>query len=243
MSLTSRISHPARRFLKERSREVARTKAFGAVRFGRLYRTEPASRNFGYDRGTPVDHRYIREFLAEHRGDVRGRVLEFGDDSYTRRFGAGRVDRADVMNLDPGPGTTHSGDLGREGVLPEGAFDCIVCTEVLMLVFDLRTAVANLHRALAPGGVLLLTVAGITPACTSDNIGEGTDYWRFTSASVKRLACGPFREEDVSVSSYGNVLAATAFLQGYAEEELSPSLLDVRDRNYEVSVGLRALRR
>ena len=48
---------------------------------------EPVSRSFGFDRGTPVDRRYIEQFLARHAAAIRGDVLEVGDDGYTRRFG------------------------------------------------------------------------------------------------------------------------------------------------------------
>jgi len=58
--------------------------------FARLRSVTPLSRGFGSDRGRPIDRHYIEGFLARHATDVRGRVLEFGDDAYTRRFGADR---------------------------------------------------------------------------------------------------------------------------------------------------------
>ena len=60
--------------------------------FGDLRRTKPVSSAFGYDRGKPVDRRYIEAFLATNSVDVRGRVLEIGDSAYTRQFGRDRVD-------------------------------------------------------------------------------------------------------------------------------------------------------
>ena len=36
------------------------------VDWGDLRRTDPVSRDWGYDRGTPIDRRYIEEFLAAH---------------------------------------------------------------------------------------------------------------------------------------------------------------------------------
>jgi hypothetical protein len=59
--------------------------------FVKLLGTAPVSRNFGYDRGLPVDRYYIEGFLDRHKSDVRGHVLEVGDDSYTRRYGGDRV--------------------------------------------------------------------------------------------------------------------------------------------------------
>jgi len=54
-------------------------------------RTTPFSREFGFDRGTPVDRRYIDGFLARNAADIHGHVLEIKDDPYTRRFGGERV--------------------------------------------------------------------------------------------------------------------------------------------------------
>src|SRR6185312_2075371 len=63
----------------------------GRVRFGDLRRTTPIASDFGYARGGPVDRYYIEGFLARHADDIRGRVLEVGDASYTHRFGGSRV--------------------------------------------------------------------------------------------------------------------------------------------------------
>ena len=52
-----------------------------------------------------MDRHYIERFLAQHAVDVQGRVLEVGDDAYTRRFGGERSggaedeEAADVCNL------------------------------------------------------------------------------------------------------------------------------------------------
>src|SRR5690242_6820169 len=61
------------------------------VRFGTLRRVTPVSRDYGYDRGLPVDRHYIETFLSSLQMDICGRVLEIGDNTYTRRFGGDRV--------------------------------------------------------------------------------------------------------------------------------------------------------
>jgi len=38
----------------------------GTVRLGGLNRIEPISRNYGFNRGTPVDPHYIEAFLQRH---------------------------------------------------------------------------------------------------------------------------------------------------------------------------------
>ena len=74
----------------------------GQMDLGDLRRLAPLSREFGYDRGQPVDRYYIEAFLAASSGLIRGRVLEIGDRSYTERFGGDRVTQSDVLNVNPG---------------------------------------------------------------------------------------------------------------------------------------------
>jgi SAM-dependent methyltransferase len=211
----------------------------GRVRFGDLRRVAPISAEFGFDRGLPIDRYYIEAFLDRHASEIAGRVLEVGDDSYTRRFGRDRVRRADVLHVRPGhPGATFAGDLTDAEVLPENAFDCIVLTQTLHLIYDLRLAVERLWRALAPGGVLLLTAPGIT----SLDRGEwgATWFWSLTAVSMRRLFGDVFGEDAILIEEYGNVLSATAFLQGLAVDELAREELDALDRAYPVIIALRA---
>jgi hypothetical protein len=211
----------------------------GRVRFGDLRRLAPISRDFGFDRGLPVDRYYIETFLGRHASEIAGRVLEIGDDAYTRRFGGVRVARADVLHVRAGhPGATFVGDLTDAAVLPENAFDCIVLTQTLHLIYDLRLAVERLRRALAPGGVVLVTAPGIT----SIDRGEwgGTWFWSLTAVSMRKLFGDVFGEDAVLVEEYGNVFSATAFLHGLAVEELRRDDLDPLDPAYPVILGLRA---
>ena len=64
-----------------------------AATLGRTAPLVPVSRSFGFDRGQPIDRHYIEDFLRRHgswpgysAGDIRGVVMEVGDDVYTRRF-------------------------------------------------------------------------------------------------------------------------------------------------------------
>lgn len=213
----------------------------GRVRWGDLRRLEPVSRVFGFDRGLPVDRHYIERFLAAHAGSIRGRVLEVGDDAYTRRFGAERVVRADVLHgVDGNSRATFVADLAAGEELPSQAFDCVILTQTLHLVFDLKAAVSTLYRILKPGGVLLLTVPGISQRSTD----EWRDRWcwSLTTCSARRLFEAEFGAEWIEVAAHGNVLAAVAFLEGVATEELQASELDLVDPQYEVLVTVKATR-
>lgn len=227
------------RFVPSQRREAV--PPVGRVRLGDLNRLTPISRGFGFDRGSPVDRHYIESFLKDHASDIGGRVLEIGDDSYTRQYGGSRVTRTDILHVHPGnERATIVGDLSAAGVLPEGVFDCIVLTQTLHLIYDFHAAVDRLYRALAPSGVLLLTVPGITQI----DRGEwgNTWFWSFTPTAIERLFGESFGSAHVDVSTYGNVLAATAFLQGLATEELDLKDLDKRDDVYPVIVALRAVK-
>ena len=201
-----------------------------------LRRTRPLSDVWGFDRGTPVDRHYIEGFLAEHRGDIRGRVLEVQDSAYTERFGSG-VEGRDVLDIDPSnPRATIVADLADPGALPAGAFDCFILTQTLHLVYDLPAAARSCHRLLRPGGVLLATGPALS------RVRGGTDFWRFTPASLGRLLGEAFGPGQVAVRAYGNVLAATAFLSGMALEEVPARLLDRRDEHFPVIVAARAVK-
>jgi glycosyltransferase involved in cell wall biosynthesis len=224
---------------RARPRLRRRLRPLGGPRFGNLRRVVPVSREFGLDRGRPIDRHYIEHFLDRHRDEVAGRVLEIGDDSYTRRFGGARVTRSDVLNVQPGhPKTTIVADLAAGDHIPSETFDCIILTQTLQLIFDLPAAMRTLHRILKPGGVLLATMPGITQL--HGGRWKDTWYWSFTPASTTRLFVEAFGPEQVSVHSHGNVLAACAFLQGLACDELAANELDANDPLYPLLLTVRA---
>jgi hypothetical protein len=96
----------------------------GSVKWGSLRRTAPFSRDWGYDRGTPIDRVYIERFLADHADDVRGACLEVMNADYSVRFGGARVTRQDILDVNPANMlATIVADLGEENSLP--AVSCL----------------------------------------------------------------------------------------------------------------------
>jgi hypothetical protein len=204
---------------------------------------EPLCRDFGKSRGTPVDRAYIHEFLWERRADVRGRVMEVADSGYTDYLGEGDVTQVDVLHVQEGLSwVTIVGDLVTGEGIPKGAFDCFVVTQTLHLIYDLPAAVRTCHELLTPGGVVLATLPGISQVSQYDRQGWG-DFWRFTADSAQRLFADVFGPEQVEVVPYGNVLVASAFLYGYAAEDLEPEALAHRDDDYHFLIGVRARKR
>jgi SAM-dependent methyltransferase len=212
-----------------------------SVRFGNLRRLTPVSFDSGYDRGRPIDRYYIEKFLSAHAEDVRGCVLEFGDDRYIQMFGNGRLTKADVLHVTSGnPKATIVADLTRADEIPSESFDCIIMTQTLQMIYDMRAALGHVHRILKTGGVLLLTTHGTSRICRVEGRDDWGEYWRLTRQSARRLLGEVFPDENLTVTTYGNVLSAIAFLHGMAAEELTVAELDHCNPEFEVLLGVRA---
>ena len=219
-----------------------RRPGIGAVRFGDLDRLTPISRDWGFDRGTPIDRFYLERFMAARAADIRGRVLEVANNDYTVRYGGDRVARSDVLHPVAGnPRATIVADLARPDAGLEGRFDCIICTQTLQLIYEVRNAVAQLHHWLRPGGVVLASVPGISQISREDMEQTG-DYWRFTGASVRSMFRAEFGERAVEVEVLGNVFAAVAFLHGVAAEECDEASLLEADPQFQMLMTVRAVK-
>jgi SAM-dependent methyltransferase len=201
----------------------------------------PIDPNWGFERGTPIDRVYVEAFVGSHAEDIHGRVLEIAAPDYTTRFGHG-VEHADILMATEGnPRATIVGDLSDAPQIPSDAFDCAIVTQTLQFVYDVRAAMATLHRILTPGGVLLATVPGLTKISPPEDEEYG-EWWHFTARSAERLAEEAFGAGNVEVRSFGNVLSAAGFLYGLAASDLRPEELAAHDRLYEVIVGVRAVK-
>jgi SAM-dependent methyltransferase len=231
-----------RRWIRGQQWRLYRWPPVAWARFGGLRRVIPISRRFGFDRGLCIDRYYIERFLSAHASDIRGRALEIENDTYTRKFGGDRVTKNDVLHVVEGnPQATIVADLTCADHIPSDTFDCIILTQTLHFIYEMRTALQHLHRILKPGGVLLATFPGISQISRYDMDRWG-DYWRFTTLSAQRLFSEVFLAENVRVAAYGNVLAAVAFLHGLAAEELKKEELDYCDPDYEVLITVRAVK-
>jgi SAM-dependent methyltransferase len=214
-----------------------------AVAFGDLKRLSPIGKELGGERGIPIDRYYIRKFLQTYTSDIRGQVLEFEDNYYTQEFGGKRVVKSDIMNLEAKMGATVVGDITKAEFIPANTYDCVICTQTLFIIYDMRSALRHLHRILKPGGVLLVTFPGISPRVDTEKSQGWHDCWRLTNPCARRLFSEFFPENQVNAISYGNVYVATCFLYGLALDELTQDELDYHDPHYEVTVGVRAVKK
>jgi SAM-dependent methyltransferase len=171
------------------------------VRWGSFSRTEPISKTFGLDRGTPIDRIYIEDFLSKHAPLITGAVLEIGGRFYMKKFGVG-VSKADVLHATAdNPEATIVGSLEDKGVVLSVTYDCIILTQVLQFIRNPFLALTNCHDALKPGGSVLITVAGISQISRYDADRWG-DYWRFTPQGLEfLLKSSSFRELNLTAYS------------------------------------------
>ena len=214
----------------------------GRVRFGSLRRLRPIRAEWGLDRGKPIDRYFIERFLAQNAADIQGRVLEIGANNYTLAFGGARVTQSDVLHVaEDRPQVTIVGDLTAGEHIQPDTFDCIILTQTLQAIYDVRAAIATVHRTLKPGGVVLATVPGIGKISRYDMERWGY-YWGFTTASARRLFEEAFRPANVQVEAYGNVLTSISFLHGLAVEELRAGELEAVDPDFQMLITIRAVK-
>lgn len=241
------IPRPLRRWLNRSSKAVGKSLLiFDRVTdWSVLRRLRPYRPDFGGRRGRYIDRFYIEQFLSTYRELVRGRVAELESDEYTSALATDRVEHSDILDINENnEKRTITIDLAETAFVPESVFDCILCTQTLFLIRDYASAVRSLYKMLKPGGVLLVTVPGISPIVRGHLLaGSGEDWWRFTGRSAQRIFGDVFGDEHTVVHTYGNVLTATAFLHGLVQEELTKAELEFNDPDYEVIIGVKATKK
>ncbi len=205
---------------------------------GRRNRFKPFSRSFGNDRGRPIDRYFIDRFIASEAERVRGRVLEIGGNEYTRSSGGDRVTQSDVLMPVPQAGATVIADLQDAPDIPDDSFDCIILTQVLQYIYDHHAAVRTVKRILKPGGSVLATLPFM--AAISGDEDPWGEQWRYSSRSAKRLFADVFGPESVDVRTYGNLVLAVAYLNGFAVEDLDPEDFEYIDPLIELISTVRA---
>jgi SAM-dependent methyltransferase len=215
--------------------------AIGQVAVGDFQRLVPFSTEFGYDRGGPIDRYYIENFLLKEAACIRGRVLEIGDNTYTLQYGSTAVSQSDVLHIDAtNSQATFVGDLSDAPHIPDNTFDCLVLTQTLHLIYEVKCALQTCYRILKPGGTLLLTVPGITPIDRGE--WKNTWYWTFTDRALHRLFAETFSIGSVEILSFGNVRVATAYLYGLGLPEIDEVSLDYYDPQFQVINAVKAVK-
>ncbi|MCF6409172.1 class I SAM-dependent methyltransferase [Pseudalkalibacillus salsuginis] len=196
----------------------------------RNFSKRPVSRQFGFDRGQPIDRYFIERFLKEKKHFIKGKVLEIGENRYTEQFGD-QIERSDVFDIDRYPGVTITGNLETGENVPDSEYDCFILTQVIHIIYDFKQALRNALKTLKPGGVLLVTFPGLSQSCKTKEYG---DYWRFTRMAIERFFYEIETVGEMAIETYGNLGIAQAFLEGRAVHEIPRSLFAYNDPRYEV---------
>lgn len=213
------------------------------IDFGDLRRLSPIDAGFGLDRGKPIDRHYIEAFLARCGADVRGRVLEVAELTYTERYGGARdaARRAEPRRGAPA-GDVRRGSRGRRR--PAGRD-----VRLLHLHADaavrLSTRTRGRDDAAHPEARRRAAAHGARHQPDQSPYGRERwgEHWRFTPQSLKRLLGSAFDDADIDVRGHGNALASIGFLHGLACEDLTAAELDHEDDRYPLLVTARAVKK
>jgi len=212
----------------------------GKIDFGDFRRLKPMSDDFGFARGGSIARQYIEKFLTNHSADIKGAVLEVGDNKYTMAYGKNRVTKSDILDVNEGnPKATIVADLTNADHLPSNMYDCVILTNVISMIFDYDSAFRTIYRILKPSGVLLLT-SGVgfklhrNPNCEI--------HWNISDLCLRKILVEFFRGEKITTERYGNILTFMCFLFGIGRTELDDKEYDFNDDNYPVIFGVRAVK-
>jgi SAM-dependent methyltransferase len=141
----------------------------------------------------------LESFLSAHA--TGGLTLEVGaEDSACARWFPNRV----AINLRPNEHVQIMADAYR---LPfgDGAFDVVLCTEVLEHLHTPAAALAEMYRVLRPDGKLLLTTPFAYPIHYAP-----TDYYRYTRYGLLHLL-GEWEVETLTEATTDGAALATFF--------------------------------
>jgi len=214
--------------------------AVGKINFGDLRRMKPMSHDFGYVRGGPVDRYYIEKFLLNSSSDIKGTVLEVGDNKYTNDYGKQSVIKSDILDVNrENKKATIIADLTDAGHIPSNTYDCIILTHVISMIYDYASALRTVHRILKPSGVLLLT-SGVgfkihqNPNCDI--------HWNISDICFKKILGEFFSADRITTNRFGNIFTFACFLYGIGRKEISEKEYNFNDIDYPVIFGVRAVK-
>lgn len=234
---------------------------YNAVKQGGNWRTWPLIRHLrtlrfrrlkpvagGRSAGISPIRYYWTDFLLRHRDDIRGQVLEIGETTTVRLFGAERITAAHALDVGAhSPEVKVVADLSRAGHVPGEQYDCFVNQFTTAVIYDIRSALYHAVRLLKPGGVLLINFW-----CVDYYLHRGLDmgtgepmymhHW-FTPIQVHQLLHElSLTPQDYEISIYGNLLTRMAFLLNLPAQEFTPAELDHQDPGQPLLICARIVR-
>lgn len=110
-----------------------------------------------------------------------------------------------TFDYDPATGADVVGDI-HAIPLRDASVDAVICSSVLEHVRDPRSALGEIRRILAPGGLLFLYVPSIYPYHARR--GRYPDYWRFFDDALRDLLA---EFSSVAIEKRGGYFTALSF--------------------------------
>jgi SAM-dependent methyltransferase len=133
---------------------------------------------------SPVLAGLTRELTPRLTAHAKGRFLDAGCGTQPfRALVEPQVDRYLTFDIEARVDEVdYIGDIEDMSAVPTGSIDSMLCSEVLEHVPHPERAMAEFHRILKPGGVVVLTVPFMARLHE-----EPHDYYRYTRHGVRRL--------------------------------------------------------
>ena len=134
----------------ELKRSVYR-KEFPEIELLKGINIRPASSIFGCERGNAVDRYYIENFLKRNSESIRGDVMEIASNDYIQKYGAEKVTSELILHVKGWGKNAIKGHFETGEGLKEHMIDCLICTQTLQYIYDLKSAIRNIFMILKPG--------------------------------------------------------------------------------------------
>lgn len=203
--------------------------------WGDFKRRFPLCRMFGFSRGTSIDRYYLGKFVSDIRPQVAGKVLEIGGTERNQEiYQFDRATEYQAIDIAPGPGVTHVGDVHNPMVIKPESLDAVVVLNVLEHCHNPLAVVHNIHTWLRNGGQCFCLV----PSAQRVH-GAPKDYCRLLPDGMQHLF-QDFSEQKLYI--YGNLIATLATFMGISASELSSQELDDCHPDYPVATCIVAMK-
>lgn len=206
------------------------------ARWARLYRKHPG-------------HSVIRvlEYENLETQPLAGRVLDIGggrNARYTSLLPNGL--QIESVNIDPSIAPTHLIEPGAPFPVANDSFDHAICLNTLEHIYDSAPILAEIHRALKPGGSAIITVPWMfrIHGHPDDFLRATPSWWRETieRAGFSRLELRPLvwgrKTTAGSISGHGGLMRRTRFHLAHLMDWLYAALV-IRGTTYDGRRGER----
>lgn len=190
---------------------------------------------------TPIDQYNIYQFLKNNSEDIRGRVIEIGTERIAHQYGHENVVKSDLVN----PATNADAQPGRDNMidfasdLPSDTYDCVIIVNSFQSTQSLSPVIKTLHRILKPTGVVLAIMKGIGIVANEQSVDIDRNR-HLACLSVKKLFEEGFPINNISITCFGNVLAAKSFLIKLVSRETDQGESNYSNDRDQIVIGVRA---